>query len=160
MTRLWVVNASPLIVLGKLSQIDLIVKLADVLVIPEAVVHEIEKGEASDPAKIWLADDGREFVKIAPTNHVIQSWDLGLGESHVLSWALANTNYEAILDDFAARQCAQTLSIPVRGTLGILLLAKKTGLITKIEPLIDALLAAGFHIAPSVLKTIRNLAGE
>jgi len=56
---------------------------------------------------------------------------LGAGESEVLTWARQNPGYEAILDDRAARNCAITLQIPVRGTLGVALLAKREGLIHK-----------------------------
>ncbi len=161
MTRRWVVNASPLIILGKLSQIDLLIKLTDTLVVPEAVAQEIEQGEHNDPARLWVEHEGRNFISESPPlGTVIANWDLGDGESHVISWALKNSDYEAILDDLAARRCAQTLSIPVRGTLGVLLLAKKSGLIPNIDTLLNDLSTAGFHINPNILETIRNLAGE
>jgi predicted nucleic acid-binding protein len=41
MSRRWVVNASPLILLGKVGHITLFRDLSDELVIPEAVVREI-----------------------------------------------------------------------------------------------------------------------
>ncbi|WP_277877189.1 MULTISPECIES: hypothetical protein [Nostocaceae] len=34
-----------------------------------------------------------------------------------LTWGYANPGMEVILDDLAARRCATTLGIPVRGTL-------------------------------------------
>jgi hypothetical protein len=43
----------------------------------------------------------------------------------VLSWAYLNSDYEAILDDRAARNYASSLGIRVWGTIGIILLAKK-----------------------------------
>ena len=161
MTRQWVVNASPLIALGKVSQIELLVELADTLVVPDAVKEEIEKGVDEDPAKQWITQEGRAFVReTPPLRTTIANWDLGAGESHVLNFAVKNSGYEAILDDLAARRCAKTLSIPVRGTLGVVLLAKKTGLVPKITPLLRGLTAAGFHIAPGILKTLLDLAGE
>ena len=72
MPRLWVVNASPLSILGKIDQLPLLFQLASSPVVPVGV--------------------GREL--------------------------------EAVFDDLAARKCAAALSIPVRGTLGLLLLAK------------------------------------
>lgn len=161
MTRKWVVNASPLIILGKISQIDLLVKLADSLVVPKAVAKEIEQGAQNDPAKKWLVQEGKEFiVETPPLSTVIANWDLGDGESHVLSWALAYSDYEAIVDDLAARKCAKTLSIPIRGTLGVVLLAKKIGLIPKVDPVLDAISAAGLRIDPNLLEAIRTMAGE
>jgi len=41
MTNLWVVDSSPLIVLGKAGQLELLAKLAEKLVVPAAVVREV-----------------------------------------------------------------------------------------------------------------------
>ena len=161
MTRRWVVNASPLIILGKISKIDLLVQLVDTLVIPKAVAVEIEQGCPDDPAKQWLAQDGVRFIlETPPLSTIVANWDLGSGESHVLSWALAHHDFEAVVDDLAARKCGNALGIPIRGTLGILLLAKKNGLIPRIDPLLDGMSAAGLRIAPNLLTTLRQLAGE
>ena len=49
MTKVWVVNSSPLIVLGKAGCLELLPMLAGVLVVPAAVVREVtvRKEEAS-----------------------------------------------------------------------------------------------------------------
>lgn len=52
MTRKWVVNASPLIALAKISQVGLFPQLCSTLVIPRGVVQEIQAGPDDDPAKI------------------------------------------------------------------------------------------------------------
>ena len=43
---------------------------------------------------------------------MIQSRDLGLGESVLLSWSYVNPGTEVILDDLATRRCAAILGIP------------------------------------------------
>ena len=48
------VNASPLILLAKVGQIDLLCNLTEQLVIPASVVQEIEQGPTHDPARQWL----------------------------------------------------------------------------------------------------------
>lgn len=68
--------------------------------------------------------------------------------------------FEVILDDLASRKCATVLSIPVRGTLGVLLLAKKEGRVAKLEPLLGEVLKAGLRISPEVVEGVRRLAGE
>lgn len=160
MTRLWAVNASPLIVLEKINQIDLLVNVPDTLVIPQGVVDELNMGPQNDSVRVWIEANGKPFIRDATLNPVIQSWDLGQGESHVLSWALANQNYVAIIDDLAARKCAQTLSVPVAGTIGVILQAKKIGVIDKIKPLLNDLKKTGFRIAPNILDTALHLAKE
>ncbi|MCF6147509.1 MAG: DUF3368 domain-containing protein [Candidatus Kuenenia sp.] len=75
----------------------------------------------------------------------IAGWDLGRGESEVLSWAVNNSGYEAILDDLDARRCARSHNVLIRGTVGIILLAKKRNHISKAAPLIELLINAGLR---------------
>ena len=70
-------------------------------------------------------------VEPPPIPELIQAWDLGKGESSVLAWAYSHSGTEAILDDLLARRCAATLDIPIRGTLGLVLTAKKHGRIAQ-----------------------------
>jgi predicted nucleic acid-binding protein len=65
-----------------------------------------------------------------------------------------------VLDDRAARNCAAALHIPVRGTLGIILLAKREGLIPHAKPVFDELLQAGLRIDPLTLAAALKLVGE
>ena len=53
-----------------------------------------------------------------------------------------------------------TLHIPVRGTLGVILLAKREGLIAQARPLFDLLIKAGLRITPQVLHAALHLVGE
>ncbi len=161
MPRQWVVNASPLIVRGKIDQLPLLSRLAETLVVPAAVAEEIGAGPESDPARQWLAGPGKDRVHhVGGLDPAIVSWDLGRGEEEVLSWALGRPGFEAVLDDLAARRCPTALSIPVRGTLGILLLAKKEGHLAELAPMLERVLRAGLHISPEVLEALRRLAGE
>ena len=54
MHRKWVVNSSPLIILGKLSSLCLFEKMCPNLVIPEGVAHELDQGPVNDPARVWI----------------------------------------------------------------------------------------------------------
>jgi predicted nucleic acid-binding protein len=90
----------------------------------------------------------------------VANWDLGLGESHVLSWAIKNSSYEAIIDDLAARKAAKILKIPVRGTLSIIVLAKKRGYIASVREDLDNLIEVGLRISPALIQQAIALAGE
>ena len=144
MSRKWVVNASPLITLAKISQINLLIQLCSEIVIPNGVVEEINVGSDDDPAKIWLGNEGRLWIREVEQIDTVARWDLRLGESHVLSWVYSNPGYEAVLDDRAAKNAALALKIPVRGTLGIILLAKQQGIIAA-KPLFEQIVQIGFR---------------
>jgi predicted nucleic acid-binding protein len=126
-----VINASPLIVLFKSEQADLLPQLFSDLRLPRAVYDEIiatkdDRAAQQVPQTTWLP-----IVEIV-THPIIAAWDLGAGESAVLSFALANPTYRAIVDDTAARRCAQTLGIKTLGSGGLIVLAKRRGLITSV----------------------------
>ena len=161
MTRRWVVNASALISLAKISQIDLIVELCSEVIVPSGVVQEINSGADDDPAKIWLRNKGNSLIRQVDTVHqLVAAWDSGLGESQVLSWIYQNPGYEAILDDRAAKNAAAALGIRVRGTLGVILLAKREGRVESARVLFEQLVQVGFRVSPEVLDAALQLVGE
>jgi predicted nucleic acid-binding protein len=157
----WVVNASPLILLCKIQRISLLPALTQELVIPRSVAAEIQMGPASDPARDWLSEGGSSYIRSdVPAIPGITAWDLGAGESAVLSWAQAHAGFEAILDDRAARTCALINNILVRGTLGVVFAAKRRMLIPKAKPLCEDLVQAGMRISVDYLQKALSLIGE
>lgn len=161
MPRQWVVNASPIITLAKIGRVDLLPQLCHTLIIPEGVALEISQGEKDDPALHWIRNEGQSFLwATSDVNPTVATWDLGMGESHVLSWAIAHPEYEAILDDRAARKAAAILKIPIRGTLGVILLAKQAGYITSAKVELEQLVQSGFRVGTDVFLKILALAGE
>ena len=98
-----------------------------------------------------------EVNTIAP---VVAAWDLGKGESQVLSLALKNSDCAAIVDDRAARRCGQALSINTIGTGGLLILAKRRGLIPSISPGIQALRDASLWLSDTLVNLLKQQAGE
>lgn len=156
-----IINSSPLIVLFKSKQAELLPQLFTEILVPEWVFEEVTKGGGDDiasrklPTVSWI-----QIVKhfcIAPE---AAAWNLGRGESQVLSLALRNSDYAAIVEDRAARRCGQSLSIFTMGTGGLPILAKKRGLITSISPGIPALRDAGLWLSDSIVNILKNQAGE
>jgi predicted nucleic acid-binding protein len=151
MSEQWVVNASPLILLAKVSHLNLLDQLSESFVVPEAVVAEILAGPLDDPARLFLEKELASTVAVSP-HPLIVAWDLGAGETAFLSHALINPRYKAIVDDGAARRCAHTLSVPLAGTLAIILAARKKDLIPAATPVLQALLSHGFRIHETILR--------
>ena len=73
---------------------------------------------------------------------------------------LAHRGVEAILDDLAARRCAAALGVPVRGTLGIVLVARQRGLIPAARPVVESMRQAGMYLADAVIDRALALVGE
>lgn len=155
------VNASPLIQLAAANLLDLLQLAGPEIVVPRPVADEIRAGGAADTAANAL--DSTPWLSVVDPPNVppaIQAWDLGAGESSVLAWAHSNPGTLAILDDLAARRCAATLRIPVRGTLGLVLVAQQRGRIAAARPLLERMRAAGMYLSDSVLDRALALVGE
>nr|VFJ62837.1 MAG: protein of unknown function (DUF3368) [Candidatus Kentron sp. DK] len=111
-------------------------------------------GPHDDPAAQNLA--GARWARRQKTqiNPELLAWNLGAGETSVLSFALANPQYSAILDDRAARRCARTLEVPILGTAGILVLAKRRGLIDSVEAGLHRLQTAGLWLSGDLIEKL------
>ncbi|RLE29190.1 MAG: DUF3368 domain-containing protein [Acidobacteria bacterium] len=161
MTRLAVVDASPLIYLARADLFYLLRLAGPEIIVPEAVSREIQaRGMDDETASAIRGASWLREVRIREIPSVIQAWNLGLGESTVLAWALANPGCRAIIDDLQGRRCAEALGVPLRGTLGLVLLAKRVGQIDRARPIVDRLRGAGMYLSPTVADAALSLVGE
>lgn len=156
-----VCNATPLIHLGRIVQLDLLRLVLRRVLVPPAVVEEVRShlGEVLEAALLsgWL-------VSTTPVNATTVG-DLarrlgGRGEAEVIALALEQPDPLVLLDERAARQVCQELGLSTRGTLGLLLDARRQGLIEAVRPLIDALRATGFWLDDALARRVLELAGE
>lgn len=65
-----------------------------------------------------------------------------------------------VIDDNAAKKTAKYLGLKVTGTIGVLLKAKREGVIPEIVPVLDKLKKNGFYISESLEQMIMEQAGE
>lgn len=148
----WVINASPVIALARVGLVELLIQLPEHAVIPRAVEEELLRAPEDDPAR-RAVDSG--LFKIAETPappSEILAWDLGQGETAVLSYTLAHRKWIAVLDDGTARRCARSLSLNVTGTLAVVILAKQHGLIPSAVKVIHELRRVGFHLDDAIVR--------
>ena len=156
-----VVNASPLIFFSRSGHWDLLKATARRLIVPQAVADEIlERGEQDTTARQLLSDPQAEIIQSGQTPMTIEIWGLGLGESAVIHLARSTPGAVAVIDDLAGRKCAATFGLFVRGTLGIVLLAKQRGAIPAARPVIDDLLKTGMYLSRPVLDRALSRVGE
>lgn len=156
-----VVNASPLIFLAKAGMIHFLQQAAPHILAPVAVAHEIRRRGRDDITARTLASvSWLTIVETPAIPPLIQAWDLGPGESAVLAYAHAHPGVVAIIDDSAGRRCAETLGVPLLGTLGLVMIAKKRGLIPAARPVIALLKQHGMFLSESIIDRAMLLIGE
>ncbi|MDP2367054.1 DUF3368 domain-containing protein [Rhodoferax sp.] len=155
----WVINASPLILLGKLGRTDLLDGLAQRILVPDAVFREVAAGvdDAGAHASLVWAQSRRVSDVVVPSS--ILGWDLGEGESQVLAHCLLG-GHLAVLDDGEARAAAKVHAVPLVGTLGVILRARRAGLVPAARPLVEDLLDSGSYLAADLVRQALAKVGE
>lgn len=156
-----VVNASPLIYLSHAGLVDILQVEGSTVHVPRTVSEEILRRGPADPTARVLSSTAwlQQVVPVPPSSKVL-FWKLGPGETSVLSWALAHPGSVAIVDDLAARRCAEVLEIPLMGTLGLVLKAKRQGVLSTARPAIEKLLAAGMYLSGKIIDQALALIDE
>ena len=117
--RRWVVNASPLILLGKTGHLGLLGVLTNEVAVPRAVVDEVgAKPDGGAALQEISAAPSFVIVENEAATPEILSWDLGAGETQVLAHALAHKAERVVIDDLEARRCAKAMGLGIIGTPG------------------------------------------
>lgn len=161
MASLWVVNASPIILLAKVGLVDLLQQLGPPVVIPEAAIQEIQRGGSADPGVQALA--GARWLLPVPRRPIppaVAAFNLGDGENAVLAHALADPGSGVIIDDQAARNAAAALSIPYQGTLGLIVFAKAHGFLPAARPVVEQLRQQGMYLSDQLMNQALAQVGE
>lgn len=154
-------NTSPIQYLYQIGLLQILPALVGQVIVPPAVVDEIAVGRA---AGVYLPDVATlDWVIVrSPVSKAALPLvnDLGVGETQVLMLALELRDAVVILDDGLARRVAETLHLRLTGTLGLLLDAKRAGLLPAVAPVLDQLQALRFRLAPFTRAAVLKLAGE
>lgn len=78
----------------------------------------------------------------------------------MIAVALELESTVVLIDERAARNYARARGLQVRGTLGVVLHAKRRGLIERATPLLDDLRQSGFWLDETTYRRARELALE
>lgn len=156
-----VVNASPLIILFRGHLESILPKLFGEICIPGAVWSEVTgRGYKDEPVSGLINAKWPKKVEVSSISQRVAAWDLGPGESEVLSFAARHPEFRAMVDDKAARRCAKTLGIQTLGTGGMLVLAKRRKLIKSLAVELEKLRNAGLWLSDELVNLLLEEAGE
>lgn len=149
-------NTTTLIAFLGLGKLSILKELFGKLSIPKAVHDELHQ-KTIPPLKEWV-----EVIEIKDRrSYGSYRKILGRGESEALCLCQQIGADAILLDDRRARLVASHLSLKALGTLGVLLLAKRKGLIVTVRPEIERLeQEVRFRIAPGLREEVLRTAGE
>lgn len=159
-----IINASPLIIFGRLNRIDILKHICPDLKIAKSVYEEvvlkgIEKKakdafiikEYIDNKAIAVLDLRDKFSSMASKIKFI--YNIDIGEAETIALAMQLNEIEAVIDEIAAREAAKAFGIRPIGSLRILLMAYKKSLIGKaeIKNMVSDMENSKYRFSPAIL---------
>lgn len=126
--------------------------------VPRAVFNEcVARPELADAQRIGAAVTSGALMLCDAQPYAAAGLDAG--ESAAIGRAI-EIHARLLADDMAARHCAHALGLIVIGTLGVLVLAKRKGLVPVVRVLIEQLQASGHRLSATVVADALASAGE
>lgn len=159
---LWVADTSPLIFLAKLDRLDLLQRGAKEILVPPAVVAEVQ--EYRDEAHWRIEEALDKWLTVTPVRDrgVVEVLlaDLDPGEAETIALALEIRAERVVMDDLDGRRFARRVELNAIGTLGLLLAACLRGELPSLRAEIERLEEGGFRIGESLRQAVLEAAGE
>ena len=157
-----VADTTPISELTKVGYLDLLPTMFGEVIIPEAVFNELKVGR--HPAAVIVSE--LSWLKVLTLNNSQQvkelqeKFNLDLGESEAIVLAEEIGAQQLLIDEKAARRVATEKKLPLIGTMGILLLAKRRGFVSSVKDILDEMQKQGTRISNRLYLQVLTLADE
>ncbi len=154
-----VADASALIALATCDSLSLLEALFGQVLVPAAVYEEVVLPNKPQSARLRNYLQGKvRAVDMQRFIYLDAFADAGETQAMLLYKEVA-ADY-LLIDDRRGRKVAKINQIKTVGSLGILLQAKRAGLIPKVAPLIEQITISPIFISEDLIQTVLELAGE
>jgi uncharacterized protein len=156
-----VADSGPILSFARANRLDLLRQVVGDLAIPDAVYEDIVVRGAGKPGSqevqqsSWirrLSVQDRALIDRLPRK-------LHLGEREAIALAEERGN-PLLIDEREARREAQRQGVAVVGSLWVLTQAKARGIIPRVKPVLDDLIAAGTYVSDALYQTFLQQIGE
>ena len=144
----------------KLSKLDILKDLYSEISIPYAVFQEVEAGRNKDYYTDLSNLNWIEIIEIQDKQAVKYFLDLDSGEAEAIVLATEIKADLILLDEKLGRFHAKHADLKVTGTIGVLIKAKKEGLINELKPLLFELTKKEVWISDKLINEILKQVGE
>jgi predicted nucleic acid-binding protein len=155
-----VCDSSALFALAICDKLDLLDKLYNTVLIPGAVFREsiIQGKPNAKKIKDWAQNKVVEVTKA----QLLNAFNLLLdrGEAEAVTLYKEKSADLLLIDEIKGRKIARYYNVNIIGTLGILLKAKKDGVLSSIKPSIDLLQKSSIRISDDLYKLALDTAVE
>lgn len=147
-----IADTSPLNYLILIDEIELLPKLFGTVIVPQAVLTEMQAEGSPQAVKDWFASNP-SWINIESASVIDNTIMLGAGECEAISLAREKSADLVLIDDRKARLAAISRGLNVAGTITILESAAKRNLVD-LATAFKELAQTNFRIAPRLLQEI------
>jgi predicted nucleic acid-binding protein len=151
MTKTIISDTSCLIILTNINEIDLLRRVYEQIVTTKEVAEEY--GQML-PEWIEIKSSTDQF------RQRILALQIDRGEASAIALAIETPHSVVIIDDYKARKVAERLGIEIIGTIGIIIKAKRQGIIESIKPFLKKIKQTDFRISEEIEKRALQESGE
>ena len=151
-------DAGPLISLARLDLVTVLQSLFEEVQVPDDVIVEC-MARPGNADTVRISDALKQGLLRPCTPRVLKLLGLEIGECAAISRAL-EIGAALLVDERAARAQAAAMGLAVTGTLGVLVRARRRGLVGPLAPLIGALRASGQRLSHQVVAQALADVGE
>lgn len=154
-----VADASALIALATCDGLYWLDQLFGEVLVPETVFQEVATSSKPQSKRLHAYLQGK-VRNVDMSGYVYLDAYADAGETQaMLLYKAVGADY-LLIDDKRGRKVAQINQINTVGSLGVLLQAKRSGLITQVKPSLDLIAQSPIYIAPSLINAVLAMAGE
>ena len=151
MSSIVISDASCLIALNNIDSLNILMDLYNEVIITNEV-----KNEFGESLPNWI-----NIVKVQDLQKKRELEEvLDLGEASSIALSLEIEDSILIIDERKGRKVASSLNIKIIGTIGVLILAHKKGLIKDLITVILKLVNSGFRLSDNLLNRIIEQFGK
>jgi len=153
-------DSTTIIAFSRIRKLKLLQQIVGEIIIPEEVSRELFEYKKADVTSIkackWI-----KVKKVKSKNNVeLLMTTLDSGEAEVIILSKELKADLAIIDELSARKVAMMLDLPLIGTVGLLIAAKEKGLIDKVKPIWDEMIAQGIRYGKEFYFKVLEEIGE
>jgi predicted nucleic acid-binding protein len=160
--RIVVSNTGPLIALAAAQLLPALDRIFEKVLVPVAVRDEIDAGERGTVRYEEMAGQACS-LEVCPTGDPppLLVDVLDTGESAVIQLALARGVGLVLMDERKGRKvAADVFHLDIVGTVGLLLHARREGIVPSVAGALSRMLTAGYYIHESIVSEALRRAGE
>lgn len=150
-----VADSSPLHYLILLEQADILPRLYENVLIPDAVATELRAAASPRNVSEWVSNHPSwlRIVEVTAEEIVSVADELDLGERAAIALAERTGAELLLIDESAGRAEARRRSLRVTGTLGVLRAGAEAGLLD-VRDVVSRLQATNFYVDEALLRTV------